>query len=52
MAKPEPLLRVNALGTVYINQEFSKVMPRGSVIVDISSNSAYITRNRIVAEQS
>lgn len=41
MAKPEPLLRVNALGTVYINQEFSKVMPRGSVIVDISSNSAY-----------
>ena len=40
MAKPEPLLRVNALGTVYINQEFSKVMPTGSVIVDISSNSA------------
>ena len=27
--------------TVYINQEFSKVMPRGSVIVDISSDSAY-----------
>ena len=42
MAKPEPLLRVNALGTVYINQEFSKVMPTGSVIVDISSNSAYV----------
>ncbi len=42
MAKPEALLRVNALGTVYINQEFSKVMPRGSVIVDISSNSAYV----------
>lgn len=42
MAKPEQLMRVNALGTVYVNQEFSKLMPEGSVIVDISSNSAYI----------
>ena len=42
MAKPEQLMRVNALGTVYINQEFSKRMPEGGVIVDISSNSAYI----------
>ncbi len=42
MAKPEQLLRVNALGTVYVNQEFSKLMHEGSVIVDVSSNSAYI----------
>ena len=42
MAKPEQLIRVNALGTVYVNEEFSKVMNPGSVIVDISSNSAYI----------
>ncbi len=42
MAQPEQLIRVNALGTVYINEEFSKVMNAGSVIVDISSNSAYI----------
>lgn len=42
MAKPEQLMRVNALGTVYVNQEFSKLMPEGSVIVDVSSNSAYI----------
>ena len=41
MAKPEQLIRVNALGTVYVNQEFRKVMTKGSVIVDISSNSAY-----------
>nr|WP_297708471.1 SDR family NAD(P)-dependent oxidoreductase [uncultured Butyrivibrio sp.] len=41
MANGEKLLRVNALGTVYVNQEFSKVMEKGSVIVDISSNSAY-----------
>ena len=42
MAEPEQLLRVNALGTVYVNQEFSKLMKEGSVIVDISSNSAYV----------
>ncbi len=42
MAKPEQLIRVNALGTVYINQEFSKLMNKGSVIVDVSSNSAYM----------
>ena len=40
MADPEKLLRVNALGTVYVNREFAKVMTKG-VIVDISSNSAY-----------
>jgi len=45
MAKPEQLMRVNALGTVYVNQEFSKLMPEGSVIVDISSNSAYMLPN-------
>ena len=38
----EGILRINALGTVYINQEFSKVMEAGSVIVDVSSNSAYV----------
>ena len=38
----ESIIRINALGTVYINQEFSKVMKPGSVIVDVSSNSAYI----------
>ena len=38
---PEAIMRINALGTVYVNQEFSKVMKPGSVIIDISSNSAY-----------
>ncbi len=42
MADPEKLMRVNALGTVYVNQEFSRRMPQGGVIVDISSNSAYM----------
>ena len=42
MADPEKLMRVNALGTVYVNEEFSRLMHEGSVIVDISSNSAYM----------
>lgn len=41
MADGVKVLKVNALGTVYVNQEFSKVMGKGSVILDIASNSAY-----------
>ncbi|MGN0070330.1 MAG: SDR family oxidoreductase [Atopobiaceae bacterium] len=41
MADAEKIVRVNALGTVYVNQEFSRLMDRGSAILDISSNSAY-----------
>ena len=48
MAKPEQLIRVNALGTVYVNEEFSKLMKAGSVIVDVSSNSAYILPSIVV----
>lgn len=42
MSDAETILKVNALGTVYVNEEFSKVMKQGSVIVDVASNSAYI----------
>ena len=42
MADPETIVRVNALGTVYMNEEFSQVMKKGSVIVDVGSNSAYV----------
>ena len=51
MAGPEKILRVNALGTVYVNQEFSRVMDRGSVIVDISSNSAYALPKLLVSKK-
>ena len=44
----ESILRINALGTVYVNQEFSKLMKKGSVIVDVSSNSAYILPSFII----
>ena len=48
----ENILRINALGTVYMNQEFSKVMNPGSVIVDVSSNSAYILPSFIIPKKA
>lgn len=41
MGSPEQILRTNALGTVYVNRAFASLMPRGSVIVDVASSSAY-----------
>ena len=52
MAKPEQLMRVNALGTVYVNEEFSKRMNKGSVIVDVSSNSAYILPELVASKKT
>ena len=48
----ENILRINALGTVYINQEFSKVMNAGSVIVDVASNSAYVLPSFIIPKKA
>ena len=50
MANPEIILRINALGTVYVNEEFSAVMKPKSVIVDIASNSAYYLPEQAVRE--
>ena len=48
----EKILRINALGTVYVNQEFSKLMKAGSVICDISSNSAYSLPGFIIPKKA
>ena len=48
----ENILRINALGTVYVNQEFSQKMNKGSVIVDIASMSAYSVPNFMVPKKS
>lgn len=47
----EQLFRINAMGTVYVNQEFSKLMKKGSVIVDIASNSAYMMPNILLPKK-
>ena len=41
MANRETIMRINALGTVHVNQEFYKVM-NGGCIVDTASDSGYI----------
>lgn len=41
MADRETIMRINAMGTVYVNQEFYKVM-RDGVICDTASNSGFI----------
>lgn len=52
MADPEKILRVNALGTVYMNEEFSRLMKKGSVIVDVASNSAYILPKFLIRKKT
>ena len=51
MAEAETVLRVNALGPVYMNEEFSKVMKAGSVIVDVASNSAYALPKFLISKK-
>ncbi|MCD8084747.1 MAG: SDR family NAD(P)-dependent oxidoreductase [Clostridiales bacterium] len=51
MAQAEAIVRINALGTVYVNQEFAAVMQAGSVIVDVSSNSAYALPGFLTSER-
>lgn len=41
MSDPETIMKVNALGTVYVNQEFANVLKKGSVIVDVASMAGY-----------
>lgn len=48
---PESILRINALGTVYVNKEFSELMNAGSVILDVSSNSAYVLPSFIIPKK-
>ena len=52
MADAETILKVNALGTVYVNQEFSKFMNKGSVIVDVASMAAYQLPNFILPKKA
>ena len=48
----ESILRINALGTMYINQEFSKVMKSGGAIVDVASASAYLVPALLIPKKA
>lgn len=43
MGEPDYIFDINALGTIYINEEFEAVMSEGGCIVDIASMAAYMT---------
>ena len=51
MGNPEQIIRVNALGTKYVNSEFYKYMDEGGVIVDVSSSSAFQAPGILVKHQ-
>ena len=42
MGDPEKIMRINALGTININNIFFKIMEEGSCIINVSSMSAYM----------
>jgi len=42
LGEAEPTFRVNALGTIFINEEFYKVMEPGSAIMDIGSSAGHM----------
>ena len=46
------ILEVNAFGTIFVNEEFSKVMEAGSCIVDVSSMSAYLAPKLIMPQRA
>lgn len=48
MGASDKIMMANAIGTYYINTEFSKVMGEGSCILDVSSMSAYLTPSFIM----
>lgn len=51
MGDAEQIIRTNALGTVYVNQEFYKVM-NGGCIIDVASDSGYVIPDMFVAKKA
>lgn len=43
MGDARSIMETNALGTIYINNAFFRVMGEGSCVIDVSSMSAYLT---------
>ncbi len=52
MGEAEQIVETNAVGTVYMNTEFAKVMGEGSCILDVSSMSAYLTPSIVMPRRS
>lgn len=48
MGDPETIMRVNALGTINVNDVFYKYMEAGSCVIDVSSMSGYMIPEIII----
>ena len=48
MGNAETIIKINALGTYYVDEEFVKVMEKGSMIVNVSSMSAFMLPNMLL----
>ncbi len=42
MGSAKLIMEINAIGTIYVNEEFAKVMPKNSCIVDVSSMAGHM----------
>ena len=52
MGDGETIARVNALGTIYLDNAFYEVMNEGSCIINVSSMSAYIAPQFIIPKKA
>ncbi len=50
MGNAETIMKINAIGTMYVNEEFAKVMPKDSCIVDVSSMAGNMMPNLLVMQ--
>ena len=48
MGDAETIIKINALGTHYVDQAFKEVMNEGSVILNVSSMAAYMLPNMLL----
>lgn len=48
MGDAETIMRVNALGTIHVNEVFYHYMERGSCVIDVSSMSGYMIPDIII----
>ena len=52
MGEAEVIMKVNALGTVHVNEVFYQYMGKGSCIIDVSSMSGYLIPKFIMPSKS
>jgi len=52
MGDAKTIMEANALGTVYINTEFARIMEPGGCIIDVSSTAAYLSPGIVIPKSA